>query len=216
MGRYLTILVQYTTGVENSHVMKSLFLWFAILCSSRAQEITDEQIKALHKPTGLALKESYRCGLFFPNPDSTDLSKLLPKPVAPLFIFNATWEAPECLDGKPDIDRYKKFCKSIWEKIMKKLKLKLETPSLRKEAEKGETIGDDICQHLDKKVKARFVGIPGLTKQKFPNGLEWGMYANGCGEVDWHYSGIKHTEKVCCKGRPTPKKPHRNVPCISP
>jgi len=200
--------------------MKSLFLWFAILGSSLAEdeEITDEQIKALGKPTGLKLEESYRCGLFFPNPESKDIFALKPKPIAPLFIFNATWEAPECLEGRTeeDMETYKSFCKSIWEKIMKKLKLKLETPSIRKQAENGETIGDDICEHLDNKVKARFVGIPGLKKQKFPNGLEWGMYANACGEVDWHYSGTKHDEKVCCKGRPTEKKPRRNVPCDSP
>jgi len=187
--------------------MKSIFLVVVMLGSALGQEdeITDEQIKALHKPTGLALKESYRCGLFFPSPDSKDLTKLKPKPVAPLFIFNATWEAPECLEGNPDIDRYKNFCFSIWEKIMKKLKLTLATPSIRKDAKDGETIGDDICLHLDKKVNAKFVGTP--NAKKFPNGLEWGMYANGCGAKEWHYAGIKHTERVCCKGK------KRNVPC---
>jgi len=172
-------------------------------------EITDEQIKALHKATGLELGKSYRCGLFFPNPDSTDLFALTPKPVAPLFIFNATWEAPECDEGNPNIEKYKSFCKSIWEKIMKKLQLKLSTPSLLKDAQKGQTIGDDICKHLDNKVKAPFVGVK--RAKKFSKGLEWGMYANGCGADEWHYAGIKHGEKVCCKG-----KRERNVVCDNP
>ena len=35
------------------------------------------------------------------------------KPVSPLFIFNATFEATkECEAGKPDFDRYATFCSS--------------------------------------------------------------------------------------------------------
>ena len=35
------------------------------------------------------------------------------KPVSPLFIFNATFDATkECEAGKPNLDRYIKFCSS--------------------------------------------------------------------------------------------------------
>merc|ERR1719348_878077 len=173
------------------------------LLAQEEEEINDKQLQEIHKVTGLKLEESFRCGLFFPDPKSTDLFAPEPKPVAPLFIFNATWAAPECLDDKPEIERYTKFCKSIWTKIQKKLQLKLSTASLRKKADPGDTIGDDICSHLRKKVKAPFVGP---KSKKFPDGLEWGMYANGCGAKEWVYAGIKHTERVCCKGK------KRNVP----
>ena len=50
---------------------------------------------------------AFRCGLFFPNPRDDNA-----KPVAPLFVFNNSWSAPECPNGG-DADRYSKFCTSI-------------------------------------------------------------------------------------------------------
>jgi len=172
------------------------------------EEISDNQLKNIHKVTqGLQIKKAFRCGLFFPDPKSTNFFAPEPKPIAPLFIFNATWAAPECEDGAPQMDRYVKFCKSIWTKIQKKLQLKLSTKSLRKDAPPDHTIGDDICTHLKKKVKAPFVGP---KSKKFRDGLEWGMYANGCGATEWEYAGIKHEEKVCCTQR---KSGRGNIAC---
>jgi len=171
-------------------------------------EITDEQLQNIHNVTeGLSLDEAFRCGLFFPNPKSKDFFADEPKPVAPLFIFNATWPAPECEGGEaPDMERFVNFCYSIWKKVQKKMQIKHSTKSIRKDAKPGVTIGDDICHHLKVKVKAPVVG--GKRSKKFPGGLEWAMYANACGKNNkWVYAGIKHDEKVCCN----PKK--KNFPC---
>jgi len=212
MGRYSSTLKPHT-------VMKWLVLSALLVGSCVAdEEITDEDLKDIHKVTGLDKEKSFRCGLFFPDPKSPDIFALEPKPIAPLFIFNATWEAEECENGEDGIERFKSFCESIWKKIQRKLALKLSTPSLRKKADKDVTIGDDICTHLKEKVKAPFVGVRFGAKnelpKKFPDGLEWGMYANGCNAPEWHYAGIKHEEKVCCGGKPKDKRRHR--PCDSP
>jgi len=207
MGRH-TWTVFRETG-PNMLVVLLMSCLVPVLLAAQ-EEISDAQLQDIHKVTdGLKIKKAFRCGLFFPNPKSTDFFAPLPKPIAPLFIFNATWPAPECEQGAPDMSRYVQFCKSIWTKIQKKLQLKLSTASLRTNAVNDHTIGDDICNHLKKKVKAPYVGF---KSKKFPKGLEWGMYANGCGAEQWEYAGIKHEEKICC--RPDKNGLGRgNIPC---
>ena len=102
--------------------------------------------------------ESFRCGLFFADPtdDSIPTVKL---PVAPLFIMNNSWTAPECQSGGGD-DRFSSFCNSIVSVVesffiinlflfeVKSLseRITLFDPSLYAPyAAKGLSIGDDIC-----------------------------------------------------------------------
>ena len=54
----------------------------------------------------LLCRQSFRCGLFFPDPEKEGV-----RPVAPLFIFNNSWAADECPGG--DTARYNSFCDSI-------------------------------------------------------------------------------------------------------
>ena len=63
---------------------------------------------------GLALEDSFRCGLFFhdPNDKSADKSGL---PALNLYIFNATFEASSECDAtedvtKVDVTRFTTFC----------------------------------------------------------------------------------------------------------
>eukprot|EP00090_Calanus_glacialis_P023687 TRINITY_DN366_c0_g1_i1.p1 TRINITY_DN366_c0_g1~~TRINITY_DN366_c0_g1_i1.p1 ORF type:complete len:197 (+),score=44.23 TRINITY_DN366_c0_g1_i1:32-592(+) len=151
-------------------------------------EITNEELKNLNKPTGLDLKTAFRCGLFFPDPK--DATKL---PIAPLLIFNATWAAEECPDAKTE--KHNQFCDSIFLSFSNKLTL-LSPSLIQSRKAKGASIGDDVCSHLKKKVKAPFVGP---KSKKFPKGLEFGMYSNACGAKDWTATGLRHGEKVCCK-----------------
>merc|ERR1711970_769780 len=122
------------------------------LVKSQKKEISDEELHNIHKPTGLDLKSAFRCGLFFPS----ESEKL---PVAPLFIFNSSWPAPECPNG--DQSRYVGFCTSLWNKILKYIVY--TNPSIKKE-------------------RAPFVGP---KSKKFPSGLEIGMYTNYCGNTNW-------------------------------
>merc|ERR1711936_993835 len=150
-----------------------------------------EELRKLGKSTGLDLKESFRCGLFFPDPK--DDQKL---PIAPLLILNATWPAEECQSGVPNTKRYNAFCDSL---LFSKLtnKLSLSDPSINKKRRGlGMSIGDDSCGYLKLKVKIPFVGA---KSKKFPKGLEIGMFSNACGVKKWHATGLKHGEKVCCR-----------------
>merc|ERR1711934_683020 len=63
-------------------------------------------------------------------------------------------------------------------------------------AEKGSTIGNDICKYIKDSIKAPFVG--GKSK-KFPEGLQIGMFSNACGDAEWRNAEKYHKEKVCCK-----------------
>merc|ERR1711971_1024962 len=94
--------------------------------------------------TGISLKDSFRCGLFFPDPadNSPDKSAL---PYLNLYIFNATFDAKsECESGSPNVQRYNDFCAQVWDKGGKGLVL--TSPSLnKKRGADGISIGDDIC-----------------------------------------------------------------------
>merc|ERR550519_174306 len=126
-----------------------------------------EELRKLGKSTGLDLKESFRCGLFFPDPK--DDQKL---PIAPLLIFNATWPAAECQSGVADTERYDAFCDSIFSKFTGKLSL--SDPSINKKRRGlGMSIGDDICGYIKLEVKAPFVGA---KSKKFPKGLDIGNF----------------------------------------
>jgi len=66
----------------------------------------------------------------------------------------------------------------------------------------GISIGDDICNWVKTEGKTPFVG---KNSKKFPNGLEFGMYSNSCGNKLWDWAGRIHHEIVCCaKGLHTP------------
>merc|ERR1711877_80571 len=89
-----------------------------VLCIGLAlgQEVTDEVIDNINEATGIALKDSFRCGLFFPDPadKSPDKSAL---PYLNLYIFNATFDAKaECDSGTPNVERYNTFCAEVWDK----------------------------------------------------------------------------------------------------
>jgi len=118
-----------------------------VLCIGLAlgQEVTDEVIDNINEATGIALKDSFRCGLFFPDPadKSPDKSAL---PYLNLYIFNATFDAKaECDSGTPNVERYNTFCAEVWDKGGKGLVL--TSPSLnKKRAADGISIGDDICK----------------------------------------------------------------------
>ena len=123
---------------------------------------------SFHKPwlqlskSGLDRSVSFRCGLFFPDPAGG------PKPVGALLILNGSWVADECSGGVPSsagVDRYNRsdmpylfiqikleiinltrrsFCDSIVVPIS--TRLTLADPSLyRPNADKGLSIGDDVC-----------------------------------------------------------------------
>jgi len=169
-----------------------LLVFLGLLASAMAEpqnptEITDDELKAIHVPTGLDLKKAFRCGLFFPSENPKEL------PIAPLFIFNASWPAEEC--PTDDETRYDGFCVSLWDKILEYIVY--TNPSLKKErAERGITLGDDICGLVKKKVKAPYVGP---KSKKFPKGLKIGMYSNSCGRTKWTDTSRRHPKRVCCK-----------------
>merc|ERR1712210_205459 len=91
-----------------STLWSSLFyrmLWLLVVCVglSLGQEVTDEVLDNINEPTGISLKDSFRCGLFFPDPadNSPDKSAL---PYLNLYIFNATFDAKsECESGSPNV-----------------------------------------------------------------------------------------------------------------
>jgi len=169
-----------------------LLLLVVCLGVAIGQEVTDEVIDNINEATGLALKDSFRCGLFFPDPadKSPDKSAL---PYLNLYIFNATFDAKsECDAGSPNVKRYNDFCAEVWDKGGKGLVL--TSPSLnKKRGADGVTIGDDICNWVKTEGKTPFVG---KNSKKFPNGLEFGMYSNSCGNKLWDWAGRIHHEIV--------------------
>ena len=58
------------------------------------------------------LSEAFRCGLFFPPEVEGEL------PIAPLYIFNASFPASEC--PTENTDRFNSFCHSIVRKTIRK------------------------------------------------------------------------------------------------
>lgn len=171
----------------------ALVVIVAIIPASLAQlptKISADDLRNVHKASTLDKSVAFRCGLFFPNPKDDNA-----KPVAPLFVFNNSWSAPECPNGG-DADRYSKFCTSIVKPISERLVLK-DKSLYRPHAEAGLSIGDDICGVLKNKVNAPFVGPP--KSKKFPDGIKFGMYYNQCGEKKWKDAGFRHYETVCCE-----------------
>jgi len=189
---------QFGWGGQSTMMRVLLLGSILMLAFSDAQkptEIKDSELKNLVKPTpGADLEKSFRCGVFYIDPNEPAPEEG-GRPAASLLIFNATWDAAdECPGG--NYPRYESFCNSIWDKVSKGGVLVLTSPSLnKKRAADGITIGRDICEHLKNTVKAPFVG---KNSKKFPDGIEFGMYSNGCGVSDWTYTGVKHYEKVCC------------------
>merc|ERR1712059_20039 len=162
---------------------------------AKSTEITQEELIILTKPNEkIELKNSFRCGLFYLDPKEPPPEG---KPAGALLIFNRTFDATEECKTGGDYERYNQFCRSIKEAMRKwKGKLRLASPSLsKKRAAEGSTIGGDICRHLKRKVNAPFVG---KNSKKFPDGAEFGMYSNACGDPGWTYCDQKHPEKVCC------------------
>eukprot|EP00090_Calanus_glacialis_P024533 TRINITY_DN3812_c0_g1_i1.p1 TRINITY_DN3812_c0_g1~~TRINITY_DN3812_c0_g1_i1.p1 ORF type:complete len:194 (+),score=45.99 TRINITY_DN3812_c0_g1_i1:31-582(+) len=155
----------------------------------------DELVKVItENRLELDRKESFRCGLFFPDPKDPDPTNPKLLPVGALLLFNSSWPATECPSG--DISKYNQFCDSIMKPFSARLTLK--DPSLFQEnALKGWSIGDDICWVLNHKVKAPYVGPP--KSKKFPEGVQFGMYSNSCGQPNWIATGLIHREKVCCQ-----------------
>merc|ERR1711874_24698 len=150
-------------------------------------EISDEELHAIHNVSDVPKDKALRCGLFFPSEVAGDL------PIAALFIFNRTFPADECPTDNQE--RFIDFCQSVWQKILKYVVY--TNPSLNKErADKGITIGDDICGLIKKKVRAPFVGP---KSKKFPDGLKIGMYANSCGNDKWTDTLDRHPMRVCCR-----------------
>merc|ERR1712037_1004210 len=145
-----------------STLWSSLFhrmLWLLVVCVGVAigQEVTDEVLDNINEPSGIALKDSFRCGLFFPDPadKSPDKSAL---PYLNLYIFNATFDAKsECESGSPSVKRYNDFCAQVWDKGGKGLVL--TSPSLnKKRGADGISIGGDICNWVKTEGKLRLWG----------------------------------------------------------
>ena len=59
-----------------------------------------------------AYSEAFRCGLFFPPEVEGEL------PIAPLYIFNASFPATEC--PTENTERFNSFCHSIVRKTIRK------------------------------------------------------------------------------------------------
>merc|ERR1711953_1040166 len=139
-------------------------------------EISEDELKTLGQSGTLDFSKAFRCGLFMTWPGKSE-----DKPVSPLFIFNATFEASEeCEAGTPNYKRYKDFCSSAWDKGFADRGLTLESPSIvPKRAKEGGRVVDDICGYMKKNVKTPFVG---RHSRKFPNGLEAKEFAAGRGE----------------------------------
>ena len=61
----------------------------------------------------------------------------------------------------------------------------------------GNKMSDIVTlRYIKDSIKAPFVG--GKSK-KFPEGLQIGMFSNGCGDAEWQNAEKYHKEKVCCK-----------------
>ena len=92
-------------------------------------EIRDEDLKSINTANDLDLKcvnnkelnaltiaysEAFRCGLFFPPEVGSEL------PIAPLYIFNASFPASEC--PTQDSQRFVNFCHSIVRNMLQREK----------------------------------------------------------------------------------------------
>merc|ERR1711911_429492 len=133
---------------DTGHIMLALLLVCVspLLVTAEGEqpaEISDEELKSINKANDLSLNEAFRCGLFFPPEVEGEL------PIAPLYIFNASFPATEC--PTENTDRFNSFCHSIWTKILKYIVY--TGPSIKKGKNKieGHTMGDDICGLSKKK-----------------------------------------------------------------
>ena len=102
-------------------------------------------------------RASFRCGLFFPPEVEGEL------PIAPLFIFNASYPAEECKSGN-DNSRFISFCTALvscclpkrtfsiliassyqWNKIVSYIVYKGPSYNNKNEKNTDVTMGDEIC-----------------------------------------------------------------------
>merc|ERR1712018_4059 len=183
-------------GSHNHLIMWTLIfggLVSFVIAQDLPSKIPASELGNVHKASTLDPSVSFRCGLFFADPrDDAIPTKFLP--VAPLFILNNSWPAPECSSGGGQ-GRFDSFCNSIVKPLSDRITL--FDPSLyAPHAEKGLSIGDDVCRTLKNKAKAPFVGPP--KSKKFPKGIKFGMFTNQCGEDKWNDAELRHHEKACC------------------
>jgi len=172
-----------------------IFVTYVTLAKTQnlPSRIPASEIGNIHQAATLPPSESFRCGLFFVDPTDNNIPTVK-LPVAPLFVLNNSWPAPECSAGGGQ-QRFSSFCNSIVKDLSDRITL--DDPSLYGPyAAKGLSIGDDICGILKNKVKAPFVGPP--KSKKFPTGIKFGMFFNKCGEKKWNDGGLRHREKACC------------------
>ena len=73
----------------------------------------------------------------------------------------------------------------------------MRSPSRRN---KGNTIGDDLCQTLKNAGMKRVPG-PGHPNPKFVDGIQVGFYYNVCTDSSWYHTGLDVNEKACCTKR---------------
>merc|ERR1719342_205026 len=87
-------------------------MMLAFCDAQKPTEIKESELKNLVKPTpGADLKKSFRCGVFYIDPNEPAPEEG-GRPAASLLIFNATWDAAdECPGG--NYPRYESFCNSI-------------------------------------------------------------------------------------------------------
>lgn len=165
-------------------------LFAAVACQGDSDAITEEEIKELNQVGTIPVEKAMRCGMFFAK-DEVGLP-----PIETLFVIKATWDAPEC-PTEDRVERSIEFCSKVWVKVAKKFQF--TRPSLTKaNAEKGLSIGDDICELL----KSKGVIFAGEKSKRYPKGVQIGFFANVCGNKKWEDTGIRHTEPVCCaKGK---------------
>lgn len=156
----------------------------------KLDEATEDDIKDLTKDNGLNMKESFRCGLFFAG----ELGK---KPKETLYIIPKLFPA-DCPAGDDGRLNFKHFCKSIFEKIGKKVNY--ETPSINAtRAAANFNVGDDICGLLKRDHGIINVGAENKSK-KFKSGLEIGFYHNSCDKKDWFDTELRMPEgPICCR-----------------
>ncbi|XP_023341276.1 uncharacterized protein LOC111711219 isoform X2 [Eurytemora carolleeae] len=179
------------------HVFAVILLTLAVALAAPQddEEGLAEDLKELNKVGDTPLESALRCGFFYAN----EYGK---PPIERMFIFNATWSADEC-PTEESVPRWIEFCSNLYKKL--EGRLVYENPSIDpKRAKKGVRIGDDICGLLNDRYKVPFVGRKQNSK-RYPDGVKIGMYANGCGNVDWIDTGLRHPMPVCCiKGKYDP------------
>lgn len=176
-------------------VLTILLMVGLVAGQKKLDEATEDDIKDLTKDNGLDMDQSFRCGLFFAG-------EIGAKPKETLYIIPKLFPA-KCPAGggsatEGDLKGYQHFCKSIFEKIGKKVNY--ETPSINKtRAAAGFNVGDDICGLLKRDHGIINVGKENNSK-KFKTGLEIGFYHNSCAETDWFDTELRMPEgPICCK-----------------